>query len=98
MHTGKEGEASQCNRQQKNKVKAEKIKSNRARNFQAKKTRVADVKFTAWKGRIPRHTQYPKVAKTLCLNLISVSCVILTPMKKAFLFYRVFQNFSRELK
>ena len=76
QHAGREGKSSQCNRHQKQTKKAENIKKDRARTAERKKTKVSDVKLEDFDGKIPRHTQYTSLAKTICLNLIRVRHLI----------------------
>ena len=75
MHAAKDGSASQCQRYQKMHVKAAKIKANRSRRFEAKKTSVAKVDLRGWNGALKQGTHYTKEAKTLILNLISVRII-----------------------
>ena len=56
-------------------VKAAKIKANRSRRFEAKKTSVAKVDLRGWNGALKQGTHYTKEAKTLILNLISVRII-----------------------
>ena len=76
-HAGKGGKATNCHRLQNVKNRAEKIESNQMRKIQAKKQKASKVDLSTWDGLIPRATQYTKLAKTLCLNLISVSFLVL---------------------